>query len=746
MIRGLGDVLEGPLFASLPRGARHELAAAARLQVYKEGQVVYRAGELADTLVVVLSGELSLRRDDGAGAVLLLHVAEGETAGTEAIIGLSRRATARAVLPATVGFLSSVLLRRAVAKHGGERALASLERALLRESIASLLGRVALGEELSAKDRDDLAASVVPRRVRRGERVGTAGEVPTSAVLVLEGMIEVRAPAAEGGRTAAFLAPGDVIDDDAVLAGRGRSHDLFASGDSLVGELPAREVRRFALAWPGALERARRVAVAFAEKADAELPLATRHAFQDLYRLHVARSLLVIDLETCVGCGHCAYSCASLHGVARIVRRGDALTSRDGEARARTLLLPSSCQHCELPSCMPACPTGAIGRDPSGEVTIREALCTGCEACAKACPWDNIQMGPRASNGPIFLDGSGAARIAGSSAAVAVKCDLCKGFEVAACVDGCPVDAIVRLSPDEARPGEVTGSPGEPALLVPAPRAAWPAVLSSALVASGLVLWAESARRGSHLGPARGLGLAFGVAAAVLLVWLAGYGARKRLVALFVRRGKRVAGARSSVRPHTIAHLALGVLAPALAFAHGGWVSPRSGGGALSWALAVATALGIVAAAAYALLPSQIARLTPEPRLLEDVPRERKLLEDRLFRELSGRSDLVKKIAERVLLPYQREGLGPLWLLLSGRTRREERDALAARIDARLQGRGKDQRDGLSALLRTVVEHRALRASAALGRLASWVVPLHVFPSMIVLALLVAHVLAAVAR
>ena len=49
-------------------------------------------------------------------------------------------------------------------------------------------------------------------------------------------------------------------------------------------------------------------------------------------------------------------------------------------------------------------PTGAIGRDPKGEVFIREDLCTGCGNCAKGCPLDNIQMAPRGGM-PGLLDG-----------------------------------------------------------------------------------------------------------------------------------------------------------------------------------------------------------------------------------------------------------------------------------------------------------------------------------------------------
>lgn len=756
------DVVRGlsaEVFAGLPRRVKRELAAAAKVSSFDEGRAVYRAGETSDTVVVVLEGELVVRCDGGLGEDELDYVGEAEITGLEALVGLTRRGTARATLKARVASLSAPLLRRTLARHAGEGALGKLEARLLRDAIADLLGRVPLGDGMSAADRLELAALMVPKRVARGERFARAGDVPTAAFVVIEGLVEVRAAAAsaadepagnEGaGRTIAFLSRGDIVDDEAILAGHARSHDLLANGDSLVAELPAREVRRLQLIAPRALARARRVDVG-ERRDEPALPSATRHAFRDLYRLHVARSLLVIDLETCVGCGHCAYSCASLHGVARIVRRGDALVSRDADEKARTLLLPSSCQHCELPSCMPACPTGAIGRDASGEVSIREDLCTGCEACARACPWDNIQMGPRdGKSKPIFLDADGAARIAGQSASVAVKCDLCRGFEVSACVDGCPVDAIVRLAPEEtsAVPEATTGGTAPaPTLLVPLPRPAWPFVLSAAFVAGGLGVWGEAARRSAHLGPARGLGLFCGALGAAMLAWLWGYALRKRLVRVFVRPGARRTLARSSVRLHTSAHFAVGVLLPGVVCVHGAAFTTRSSGGVLTIALGVATVAGAIAALLYALLPPLIAKLSPVARLLEDVPRERKLLEDRLFRELSGRSPLVKKVFERVLLPYQRAWLGPLTLLLTGRTRQAERAALTAHIDTLLSGRGRDKRDGLEQLVRTVVEERALRASTVLARALTLALPLHVVPSAFVLALLLAHVVEAVAR
>ena len=44
---------------------------------------------------------------------------------------------------------------------------------------------------------------------------------------------------------------------------------------------------------------------------------------------------------------------------------------------------------------------------------------------------------PQTAVHQYLSDISGSARIAGQSASVAVKCDLCRGVEVSACVDGC---------------------------------------------------------------------------------------------------------------------------------------------------------------------------------------------------------------------------------------------------------------------------------------------------------------------
>ena len=124
------------------------------------------------------------------------------------------------------------------------------------------------------------------------------------------------------------------------------------------------------------------------------------------------------------------------------------------------------------------CSRAGIARMPSGEVYITES-CIGCGICAERCPYDNIkimtieeeeeQEGGAAwqqfSN--FFAKGSGKERGHKSLPVlaapgpldrpinlanemrkkVAIKCDLCAGYDNQACVQACPVGAAVRVNP-----------------------------------------------------------------------------------------------------------------------------------------------------------------------------------------------------------------------------------------------------------------------------------------------------------
>jgi hypothetical protein len=118
----------------------------------------------------------------------------------------------------------------------------------------------------------------------------------------------------------------------------------------------------------------------------------------------------------------------------------------------------------------------------------------------------------------------------------------------------------------------------------------------------------------------------------------------------------------------------------------------------------------------------------------------------RLFRALSGKSEVVKTLYDKVLAPYRASRSGPMALVLSGRSVGAEERALLARLERLLDGRGKDKRGGLGTVVRLTVEQRALSARAFLGALLVSLVPVHLFALAAFAVVLVAHVVAVLLR
>jgi Fe-S-cluster-containing dehydrogenase component/CRP-like cAMP-binding protein len=710
---------ESPWLAGLDASARAQLEAAGAVRTLGQGEALFRPGQPADAFFVVAEGLLELRgsRRGASGVVTVRRAIAGDAVGEDAIVrpGAPRVAEATCTTDAVVVEVPLGVFRRAAGRGGSGRA-EELEERLRRSAIRDALRVSTLGASLSDEGVQSLAAAAVERLVERGDVVVERGDPVERTIIVAEGMVQ----ATSDSRVKAYLGRGDVIDPEPSAGGY--EVTVTACGPAWLLLIDRALVRRYSGRSRDVLTSIRRLPLVEDRGA------ATRHVTQDLWRFAVARSMLVIDDDACVRCGHCAASCASAHGdgVSRLLRRGEKAVVHDAvDGSQRALVLAGSCQHCRNPVCMRDCPTGAIGREPDGEVFIREDLCVGCGACAKACPWGSVSMAPRTappSGGSVEL-----------SPQVAVKCDACHGIDGGpACVSACPVDAIARIDPTVAV-AEVRGrvAPEGRKESLPRRRSSVEWVVAGALV--GMALWRIPVRSaGAHLWT--------GLLAGAFLAILGAYSIAKRARGVLGALPVGSPPGRSRLRAHAILHVALGVGTVGLVAAHSGLAAPPNAAGALLLAFAAASLSGVVAAVVYRVLPAALGRVERESRLPEDLVRRGKELDERVFGLLTGRSEAAKAVYRRILAPYARAPWGGLGLVIRGASLGGEQRRLVATVE-RILGRARAaQIDGLAELVRWAVERRANGAQRILQSVLRGVLPVHVVAVAATVVLLGVHV------
>jgi formate dehydrogenase iron-sulfur subunit len=159
------------------------------------------------------------------------------------------------------------------------------------------------------------------------------------------------------------------------------------------------------------------------------------------------------DTSVCIGCKACEVACKEWNLVPEdgLVWTGNSYDN-SGELSANTwrhvafieqqapdplkrgsqdfrwLMESDVCKHCTHAGCLDVCPTGAIFRSEFGTVVIQDDVCNGCRYCVTACPFGVITRRE--------LSGDGGAH----------KCTLCydrlqDGMEPA-CAKACPTESI----------------------------------------------------------------------------------------------------------------------------------------------------------------------------------------------------------------------------------------------------------------------------------------------------------------
>lgn len=165
-----------------------------------------------------------------------------------------------------------------------------------------------------------------------------------------------------------------------------------------------------------------------------------------------ATDVLLINEDACVSCDNCETACAATHG-------GTSRLNRKAGPTFAHVHVPTSCRHCEDPSCMKDCPPDAIHRGGLGGEVYIDDSCIGCGNCESNCPYGVIQMAyPKKKPSGFWkwmLTGKGMAPGTSevdekATVKKAVKCDMCKDVDGgAACVRACPTGAAQRISPED---------------------------------------------------------------------------------------------------------------------------------------------------------------------------------------------------------------------------------------------------------------------------------------------------------
>jgi CRP-like cAMP-binding protein/Fe-S-cluster-containing hydrogenase component 2 len=314
---------------------------------------------------------------------------------------------------------------------------AQLEQKYRERALSTHIRSVPIFSSLTPQFIDTLRDRVELIRYAPGEVIVKQGDPAHAFFLIRLGFVKVTENYPGGELVLSYLSKGNYFGEIGLLGGGIRTASCTALDHVEVVKIKADVFSEMLQKFP-AIDASLRQAAARRQRENKERFKQVSSVPVDQFLaqgLMEAQSLLVLDLDRCTRCDQCVKACADSHGgVTRLIRDG---------LRFDHYLVATSCRQCRDPLCMVGCPVGAIRRKGTLEMII-EDWCVGCGACARGCPYGNINIQEFAVQGAAGDEAHQKATVRKATA-----CNLCHDFPEPSCVYACPHDAAHRVSPSK---------------------------------------------------------------------------------------------------------------------------------------------------------------------------------------------------------------------------------------------------------------------------------------------------------
>jgi Fe-S-cluster-containing hydrogenase component 2 len=280
-----------------------------------------------------------------------------------------------------------------------------------------------------------------------------AHENATKEQLEAESLIKPPPLARTALKNVALFMEGDLFNSGALMAARGQPIAFYTTAPSALVSLDHRWIAELAVRYPQFEHRLRR-ALSISRERLAWVSGVKQELLDFFVRQGISVSgemVRVRQLGLCIDCKLCEDACEERYGARRLTLGGYQLGMLD---------FIYTCRTCTDQRCIDPCAYDSIKYDHNRrEVVINESTCTGCTACAQACPYQAIDMIEVEPDAPTFKKafkarlekrgslrfGAGTPRVA-RARRIANKCDHCIAYGDQACVSACPTGALIEIN------------------------------------------------------------------------------------------------------------------------------------------------------------------------------------------------------------------------------------------------------------------------------------------------------------